>query len=191
MCYYQEGIPLLDTSVMVRGVARNASGNQLFPVGHISLDVENPEVKKLGLELDLPPTDCYWLKTFYVSSALRNQGIGRAAMDIVEIMATEPPLNAKTLALDTVHKEDQRTQVQPGDWSGMPKVSILYVWNYTSSVLAKTWLTNETYRQMTNQEWYTRRGYFLIKTVPNFYVSPDPQGTTRDLRTVFMRRDIV
>jgi hypothetical protein len=38
-----------------------------------------------------------------------HSGIGRAAMDEVEAMAVREPLLAKTLMLDTVQKDDQRS----------------------------------------------------------------------------------
>lgn len=58
--------------------------------------------------LDLPEEGVYWIKTFYISNALRSKGIGRVAMDIVESMAIDEPLCAKTLALDTAEKEMQK-----------------------------------------------------------------------------------
>lgn len=42
---------------------------------------------------------------------------------------------------------------------------------------------------MTNMEWYTRRGYRLIKTVVNFYEEAS-DAENLDVRTVFMKRDL-
>lgn len=44
--------------------------------------------------------------------------------------------------------------------------------------------------QVTNQEWYARRGYRLAKTVQNYYQVPDKRGNIWDTKTVFMRKDI-
>lgn len=77
---------------------------KFYPIGHVSLDEDNLDAKDFGL--DLPATGVYWIKTFYVSQALRGKGVGRAAMDMIEAMAVEEPLCAKTLALDTMHRDD-------------------------------------------------------------------------------------
>lgn len=77
----------------------------IHPIGHISIDTGNPAAKHL--DLDLPDSGVYWIKTFYVSHVLQSKGVGRAAMDMIETMAIKEPLFAKTLALDTVHKDDQ------------------------------------------------------------------------------------
>lgn len=61
----------------------------------------------------------------YVSHALQNGGLGRAAMDAAEDMATRPPLNARTLVLDTVQKDDQmREDFSVGMYGRVPKVGI-------------------------------------------------------------------
>lgn len=77
-----------------------------------------------SLDLDLPETGAIWIKTLYVSNALQSSGIGRAAMDAVEAMATEEPICARTLMLDTVCKEDQmREDFARGFYGYVPKVS--------------------------------------------------------------------
>lgn len=38
---------------------------------------------------------------------MQGGGIGRNAMDAVEAMATGPPLNARTIVLDTLEAKDQ------------------------------------------------------------------------------------
>ncbi|KAF7560396.1 hypothetical protein G7046_g3738 [Stylonectria norvegica] len=155
--------PLQDTATSIRGVPQIPSQVDFSPVGHISLDVKNPEAKKV--ELNLPSEDTYWIKTFYVSHALRSKGVGRAAMDAVESMAVGHPLNARTLVLDTLHKEDQaREEIGMAYYGGRPKLS--------------------------NQEWYARRGYRLIAVVQNYYRNPDNTGVIWDLKTVFMRKDL-
>lgn len=52
-----------------------------------------------------PSRGIFYISTFYVSRALQGGGLGRAAMDAIEKMAVEPPLNAKVLALDTLARE--------------------------------------------------------------------------------------
>ncbi|RGP78670.1 hypothetical protein FLONG3_3207 [Fusarium longipes] len=101
-----EKTPLVDTADSLRAKPRVPSHTKFYPVGHISLDDTNE--KSGTFVLDLPTDGVYWIKTFYISKALRSKGIGRAAMDIVESMAIDEPLCAKTLALDTAEKENQK-----------------------------------------------------------------------------------
>ncbi|KAF4497364.1 hypothetical protein FAGAP_6467 [Fusarium agapanthi] len=104
--YPEDKAPLVDTAESLRAKPRKPTNTKFYPVGHISLDDRNE--KTGNFVLDLPKEGVYWIKTFYVSKALRSKGIGRAAMDIVESMAIEEPLCAKTLALDTAEKEMQK-----------------------------------------------------------------------------------
>ncbi|OBS23951.1 hypothetical protein FPOA_04499 [Fusarium poae] len=135
--------PLVDTASSLRGKPRTPLHTKFYPVGHISLDQINE--KKGDFLLDLPEEGVYWIKTFYVSKALRNKGIGRAAMDLIESMAIDEPLCAKTLAIDTAQKDTQKRLYR--EKTGLELAS-------------------------TNQEWYERRFYRLIHTEPNFYTDP-------------------
>ncbi|KAJ5622406.1 hypothetical protein N7528_005638 [Penicillium herquei] len=153
-----------DTATSINAVPREPSQAVVTPIGHISLDSVNPEAK--DVELDIPSSGAFWIKTFYVIQCLQSQGIGRAAMDQVEDMAIREPLNAKTLLLDTVEKDDQmREDFAIISYGAIPKVP--------------------------NEVWYGRRGYRLIKTVLNFYNIHDKNGKLWDTKTVFMRKDIL
>ncbi|OBR09186.1 hypothetical protein CH63R_07951 [Colletotrichum higginsianum IMI 349063] len=136
------------------------------PVGHISLDVDNPHAKRLNLPI--PKENVYWIKSLYVSFALQSAGIGRAAMDMVESMATSEPLCARTLMLDTVSKEDQLRKESAVVAAGKLPVTPTHA-------------------------WYERRGYRLIWTENNFYGFPETDGDGNPVirRTVFLRRDLV
>jgi len=46
------------------------------------------------------------ISSFYISSVLQGNGIGGAAMDVIENMAASEPLNAKTLVLIAGAKEN-------------------------------------------------------------------------------------
>ncbi|KAJ5936194.1 hypothetical protein N7454_005492 [Penicillium verhagenii] len=97
--------PLLrDTAQSINAIPRKPSHKAFVPVGHISLDPQNPEAKHVDLKSAL--TGAFWIKSFYVSRAIQSQGVGRAAMDEVEKMATRQPLNARTLMLDTIQRDD-------------------------------------------------------------------------------------
>ncbi|KAJ5092458.1 hypothetical protein NUU61_007328 [Penicillium alfredii] len=154
---------LSDTATSINGVPRNATRQTFIPVGHISLDPKNSDADKL--ELNLPPANVLWIKSFFVSHSFQGQGIGRAAMDEVEDMATQPPLSAKTLMLDTVQKDDQ--------------VSLGFAEEFFGDT-----------SKVVNEAWYRRRGYELIKTVQNYYRVADKTGKVWDAKTVFMRKDI-
>ncbi|KAJ5591841.1 uncharacterized protein N7459_002210 [Penicillium hispanicum] len=159
----KEKSTLQDTAVAINAVPREPTQKSFIPVGHISLDNGNPDAAKI--DLGLPTEGVFWIKTFYVSQSIQGQGIGRAAMDEVEDMATREPINAKILMLDTVQKDDQRrNEHAKANHGGAPKV--------------------------TNEEWYSRRGYRLIKTVQNYYPVADEDSEARGTRAVFMRRDI-
>ncbi|KAH7035955.1 uncharacterized protein B0I36DRAFT_286541 [Microdochium trichocladiopsis] len=163
--YPKPGIPLVDTSTSINAKPVTPSGVQFQPVGHISLDPGNPSAK--DLQLDLPASGCYWITTFYISTVLQSQGLGGAAMAAAESMAALEPLCAKALALDTLKAEDQRREdIANALFGGVPKV--------------------------TNQEWYSRRGYQLIKTVVNHYHRELTAilGPGHESSTVFMKRDV-
>jgi hypothetical protein len=104
-------------------------------------------------------------------------------MDEVESMAVREPLQAKTLMLDTVQKDDQkREEFAIATYGGVPKVSELLKIEIFDQVTH--------YMQTTNEEWYSRRGYRLIKTMQNYYRVTDKNGKVWDTKTVFMRKDI-
>lgn len=106
-------------------MAREATGKSFAPIGHISLDSKNADASKI--ELNISSQGVFWIKTFFVSHAFQSQGVGRAAMDEVENMATEEPLCAQTLLLDTVQKDDQKQEDFAKVFFGeVPKVSFYY-----------------------------------------------------------------
>ncbi|GKZ21058.1 hypothetical protein AbraIFM66951_008255 [Aspergillus brasiliensis] len=152
--------PIQDTALSINPVPRNPSHHSFIPIGHISLDSENPDTNE-SIQLDDIPTShaYYWIKTFYVIQAVQSQNVGRAAMDQVEEMAVREPLNA-------VHAEDQlREEFALVTYGRVPKVA--------------------------NQVWYARRGYRLIRIVPNHYKDiSDKNGKYWDTRTVVLRKDI-
>ncbi|KAI5464258.1 hypothetical protein BGZ63DRAFT_148780 [Mariannaea sp. PMI_226] len=153
---------LRDTDLHLRGTLRTPSQQLFYPIGHISLDAYNPGADKVGVKIE--DRRVYWIKTFYIQHVFRSKGIGRAAMDIVESMAVAEPLCAETLGLDTTSTEDA-----------------------IMMEIAKTGKPPK----MTNQEWYTRRGYEWIGTYQNLYHPPPPGEVWPDFKAVFMKKDIV
>jgi hypothetical protein len=118
-----ENIPILDTATTLAGKPRTTQRllQPFIPVGHISLDFYNEDPS-----LADPSQGIFYISSFYVSRALQGGGLGRAAMDAIERMAIEPPLNAKVLALDTLAREqaldDELWKDEDISWQ-RPKVS--------------------------------------------------------------------
>ncbi|KAJ5765650.1 hypothetical protein N7520_005209 [Penicillium odoratum] len=154
---------LRDTAQFINAAHRKPSQRAFIPIGHISLDSMSPE--STHLNLDIPRAGVFWIKSFYVSRALQGQGIGRVAMDEVEKMAIRDPLNAQTLMLDSIQRDDSlREEFALATQGCLPKV--------------------------VSEDWYTRRGYRVIRTVHNYYIIEDRKGKIWDTKTVFMRKDI-
>jgi hypothetical protein len=107
----------------VRKTARTPTGEPFCPVGHLSLDSKDPGYKELGIPI--PGDGAYWIKSLYVLDRLRSGGIARAAMDQVEKEAIDPPLNARHILMDTVHKNDARNPaMSDAFYGGPPKVCV-------------------------------------------------------------------
>ncbi|KAI3577525.1 hypothetical protein IWW34DRAFT_807720 [Fusarium oxysporum f. sp. albedinis] len=107
--YWIETEELLDSSKTLLGKPRVPTDAKFLPVGHVALDTHISDYAE-KLELEFPKSDAYWVKSLYVSYRLQRLGVGGAAMKIAERVATEEPLNARHLLLDTVHQEDQANE---------------------------------------------------------------------------------
>ena len=94
--YPSESTPIKDTATSLAANPRSPSLASFTPVGHISLDSWNEDPS-----LADGSKGFYRIMRFYVSSALQGSGLGSAAMDTVERMATSEPLYAKQLSLAT------------------------------------------------------------------------------------------
>ena len=117
---------LHDTAQLLNGVPRHPTNTKFVPVGHISLDSQNPGVETIGVTSSAP--GMFWIKTFFVSRTVQSKGVGRAAMDEVEAMAGRAPLSAKTLVLDVIVGEDQMREDFALATSGfIPKVCRLFI----------------------------------------------------------------
>ena len=98
----KENFPISDSAASLRGESRTPRLEFHFiPIGHISLDSENADPSLANASQGI-----YCITTFYISRPLQSIGLGRSAMDAVEKMAVEEPLQAKILALDTVAREE-------------------------------------------------------------------------------------
>ena len=98
----KEVYPIADTATLLQAMSRTPRVDFHFiPVGHISLDSENADPSLADASQGV-----YCITTFYVSNSLQSIGLGRSAMDAVEKMAVDEPLQARVLALDTVAREE-------------------------------------------------------------------------------------
>ncbi|KOC12093.1 hypothetical protein AFLA70_48g004271 [Aspergillus flavus AF70] len=155
---------LIDTAVSIYAATRQPTQADFIPIEHISLDSKNKKAEKL--DLDIPSDNVFWIKSFFILHNLQGKGIGGATMNEIERIATQEPLCAKTLMLDTVERGDQlREDFAKVTYGGVPK--------------------------FTNQDWYSRRGYRSLKIVQNYYDSKDRNGKVWDTKTIFMRKDLL
>lgn len=100
----KEASPLRDTAAEIRLVPRQPTMVEFIPIGHVALDVHEPDE---DIKLGLPATGTVWVHQLYISRALHGGGFGAGAMSKIETLATRSPMNAKIVALDTLSKEMQ------------------------------------------------------------------------------------
>lgn len=161
--YPIESTQIFDSATSFGGEPRNPDPMKSFiPVGHISLDTVNP----YSLELADPTRGIYCISTFYISSPLQSAGIGRATMDVIERTASDAPINAKVLALNTLAKEQYLR---------------LDMWEALDMPVPK----------VATQEWYERRGYQAFDWHEKGFKHVDKKGREWWLKDVFMRKDVV
>jgi len=159
--YSSEKTELNDTATSLGGKARDSCPELKFlPVGHISLDTEYPHS---DYEPNTP--GIYYIAKFYISRAIQSSGLGRAAMDKVELTATSEPLNAKILALSTVlATQEGRKEKLAALGRNLPDVE--------------------------PETWYSRRGYVVYKTIEKCWSELDSTGKEWFWTAVYMRKDI-
>jgi hypothetical protein len=120
-----ETTPISDSATSFGGKPRAPNPSRSFiPVGHISLDSEDEDPEAADATRGI-----YRISKFYVSTALQSAGLGRAAMDEIERLATSEPLNAKTLTLGTVASDyvgkKEKWEALKADGIEEPKVRLL------------------------------------------------------------------
>ncbi|KAH8590204.1 hypothetical protein B0O99DRAFT_722272 [Bisporella sp. PMI_857] len=164
--YPLEEEPLADSALFFRGKSRTIPLPQrtFIPVGHICLGRVPAEYEISGFAKN--EKGLYWISKFYISRALQGSGLGRAAMDTIENLATSEPLCAKTLTLNAITKEvpDDRDEKYKALGQPIPPFS--------------------------NQEWYTSRGYQIYCSAERLFSSVDSTGKTWYFDAVFLKKDI-
>lgn len=124
-----ESTPISDSCSNFGGKPRVPNPARKFiPVGHISLDSENEDPNAAD-----PSRGIYRISSFYISRALQSAGLGRAAMDEIESLATAEPLNARTLTLGTAANEyvgkKEKWEALTADGQVEPKVRFVLSFN--------------------------------------------------------------
>ncbi|KAK8050714.1 hypothetical protein PG994_012444 [Apiospora phragmitis] len=175
-----EAAPLRDTSRSILGwphmvhpdiaaAAAAAAGDgdgdrdrdTFVPVGHISLDGWHAD-PSLGTSA---AAGVYSLTTFYVSRAMQGVGIGGAAVAECERMAKED-FGAKAMTLDTISNEDVAVD--------SPRRIAL----------------KRPIQNVTNQDWYMRRGYEVYQGRPNAWFDTDAAGKKWWCTAVCLRKSL-
>ncbi|KAH7031210.1 uncharacterized protein B0I36DRAFT_323423 [Microdochium trichocladiopsis] len=164
--YPTEATPLRDSAQLIRGVPRDPTGAQFWPVGHIALDIHTPEE---DAKHGLPGEGVVWMHQLYISYALHAGGYGSAAVAKGEEIAAQGPMKGKIMVLDTMAS---RTQSNPDFLHAM----------FTSK--------GNPLPKITNEQWYTRLGYKTFGKellVPQWEARP---GVYVDIDIVFMSKPI-
>ncbi|KAI8624804.1 hypothetical protein F5Y19DRAFT_303374 [Xylariaceae sp. FL1651] len=164
VAYPDEVEPLLDTCKTILGRPRQPDplAPFFFPIGHISLDSVTSEAE---LETDLSK-GVLSLMNFFISAPLQSFGLGRAALEACEKMAKEE-FNAKTITLMTIANEE----CQPDS----PRRIAM----------------KRPIPEVTNQDWYSRRGYKIYHRKEVGWVDVDATGKVWPVRSVCLRKDLV
>ncbi|KAK7704976.1 hypothetical protein SLS64_008324 [Diaporthe eres] len=141
--------------------------NRAFvPIGHVALDLRPEE----NAHLNLTDDGIVWVAGLYVSWTLQRYGFGREAMRLAEHLASQEPLGAKWIVLDTMPRDQQMkpafikkvyfTQGKPA-----PKVPI--------------------------QDWYEGQGYeSFARDVAAYKWANPATGETEDFDYLFLRKRV-
>ncbi|KAI1324008.1 hypothetical protein F5Y16DRAFT_412275 [Xylariaceae sp. FL0255] len=157
----KEAAPLRDTATEIRLIPRQPTGVEFTPIGHVALAIHSAEEDG---ELGLPSPGTVWVHQLFISSVLQGGGYGAATMAQVEAVATREPMNATTMALDTLAKV---VETESGDIS-LQDAGVLVT---------------------SKEDWYSRLGYRTYKLGPG-YNYPTENGKHIQLKVAYMRKDI-
>ncbi|KAI0096667.1 hypothetical protein GGR51DRAFT_26261 [Nemania sp. FL0031] len=162
--YPDEVEPLRDTCKMILG--RPHKSDPLIPlfspVGHIGLDSVTP---KPEMETSLS-NGVLSLMNFYISTALQGLGLGGVSLKYCEKMAREE-FDAKAITLETISNDECRED--------SPRRIAM----------------KRPIQKVTNQDWYSRRGYRVYASKEVAWVDIDETGKEWPVRSSFLRKDLV
>ena len=152
-----------------------ADGNAVSPsatvftirAGHISLD---SYAEPADSEVALEDRSTMTVQTFFILPEYRTGGVGRAAMDLVEVLATQEPYGSPhchTLTLTTVNKK--HIEIDAPEWRGVWKRAGMDVPPFS------------------NEVWYEKLGYVYWKEETR-YNAVGLDGSPLHLIASFMRK---
>ncbi|KAI0126701.1 hypothetical protein BJ170DRAFT_415416 [Xylariales sp. AK1849] len=164
--YPRETAALRDTAEEIRATPREPTGTQFHPIGHVALDIHDPEAyRKLGL----PGEGVVYVHQLYVSYALHKGGFGAAAMSQVAVVAAKEPMNARMLALDAISED---IQFRP---------DFLNAGYHNKGIPVPNRST---------QSWYIQQGWEVFgRTEEGYLWNPEP-GKTARFPIVYLRKPI-
>ncbi|KAI1202944.1 hypothetical protein F5X97DRAFT_286198 [Nemania serpens] len=159
-----EAEPLSDTCTAILGRLHKPDAliPSFSPVGHIALDSVTSTP-----ELQTSLSDgILSLMNFYISTALQNLGLGGVALNYCEKMAKEE-FAARAITLTTIANEECRADSPRRIAMKRPIPTI------------------------TNQDWYSRRGYAVYGRQEAAWVDVDETGKKWAVDCVFLRKDLL
>lgn len=154
-----------------------ADGNVVSPsatlfttrAGHISLD---SYTEPADPELALEDRSIMTVQSFFILPEYRTGGVGRAAMDLIEVLATQEPYGSPhchTLALTTASKK--HIEIDAPEWRGVWKRCGLDVPPFS------------------NETWYEKLGYVYWKEERR-YTAVALDGSSLHIIASFMRKKL-
>ncbi|EEA27371.1 conserved hypothetical protein [Talaromyces marneffei ATCC 18224] len=167
---------MIQQKVQANGKQENA-GNAVSPsptlftirAGHISLD---SYTEPADPEIALEDRSIMTVQTFFILPEYRTGGVGRAAMDLVEVLVMQEPYGSPhchTLALTTVSKK--HIEIDTPGWRGIWKKCGLDVPPFS------------------NEIWYEKLGYVYWKEEPR-YSAVGLDGSPLHIIASFMRKKL-
>ncbi|KAI1335864.1 hypothetical protein F5Y15DRAFT_396733 [Xylariaceae sp. FL0016] len=164
-----ETASLLDSAMTMNLEHRTPSEKSFAPIGHVALN-KNPTPDLEPYIEELQGDDVFWIASLYISQALQSKGLGRSVMAHLEELVTRAPLNGQAVALDTVQRDFQVSTLAEEKWwkpmgLPMPKVS--------------------------NQDWYLRQGYEMIKVLEKIRTVVAPTGEPIVITLILLKKDLV
>ncbi|KAI1210955.1 uncharacterized protein F4807DRAFT_44407 [Annulohypoxylon truncatum] len=165
--YPKESTPLRETAAEVRLVPRQPTMAEFTPIGHVAIAIHEPEE---DVKLGLLPTGTVWIHGLYISRALHGGGFGAGTMSKTEEIASQSPMNAKIVALDTLSKE---TQTEPE----------------TREILYGNGRVPEP--KFPTEDWYVRLGYEVFRRGDHLFVTLANGNESMPINVVYMRKLVV
>jgi hypothetical protein len=171
LTWVQESDALRDTAVRIAGTKRTSAPREgsFVPIGHVAIRQQPDEDRRLGVD----GPGLYWITTLYISWMLQKGGLGRAAVQNLEIIAQAPPYMARTLLVDVIPASWQlspmmdRLLYEPTGVSRPPVSCIPVALETRLAVFAACGASGakpDGAAQISNEEWWSRQGFEIFSS---------------------------